>query len=50
MFARFNQVGTTVIVASHDINLIAEMGYRTLRLEQGQIVADSDSLLTEHED
>ena len=50
LFARFNQVGTTVIVASHDINLIAEMGYRTLRLEQGQIVADSDSLLTEHED
>ena len=48
LFARFNQVGTTVIVASHDINLIEEMGFRTLRLEQGQIVADSDSLLTEH--
>ena len=48
LFARFNQVGTTVIVASHDINLIEEMGFRTLRLEQGQIAADSDSLLTEH--
>jgi cell division transport system ATP-binding protein len=40
LFARFNQVGTTVIVASHDIQLIEAMGLRMLRLEQGRIVAD----------
>ncbi|MEM7098906.1 MAG: cell division ATP-binding protein FtsE [Pseudomonadota bacterium] len=40
LFARFNQVGTTVIVASHDIALIEEMGVRILRLEQGRVVSD----------
>ena len=41
LFARFNQVGTTVIVASHDIHLIEEMGVRILQLERGRVVADS---------
>ena len=40
LFARFNQVGTTVIVASHDISLIEDMGCRILHLEQGRIVSD----------
>ena len=40
LFARFNQVGTTVIVASHDIQLIEAMGLRMLRLEQGRVIAD----------
>ena len=42
LFARFNQVGTTVIVASHDIALIEEMGVRILRLEQGRVVSDRE--------
>ena len=40
LFARFNQVGTTVIVASHDIQLIETMGLRMLQLEGGRVVAD----------
>jgi len=40
LFARFNQVGTTVIIASHDLALIESMGVRMLRLEQGRIVKD----------
>lgn len=40
LFARFNQVGTTVIVASHDVALIASMGVRIVRLENGGIVND----------
>ena len=40
LFANFNQVGTTVIVASHDIALVEAMGARILQLEQGRIVAD----------
>ncbi len=38
LFARFNQVGTTVIIASHDIQLIDSLGMRTLALERGRIV------------
>jgi len=40
LFARFNQVGSTVIVASHDIALIESMGLRTLAIEQGRVVRD----------
>ena len=40
LFARFNQVGTTVIVASHDVHLIESMGLRILHLEQGRVVED----------
>ena len=47
LFARFNQVGTTVIVASHDIQLIEEMGLPTLQLEKGRIVAGVDSAVSQ---
>jgi cell division transport system ATP-binding protein len=40
LFARFNQVGTTVIVASHDVALIESMGLRMLNLQQGRVVDD----------
>ena len=40
LFARFNQVGSTVIVATHDIALIETMGLRTLGIEQGRVVTD----------
>ncbi|MDY6942627.1 MAG: cell division ATP-binding protein FtsE [Pseudomonadota bacterium] len=38
LFQRLNQIGTTVLIASHDINLIRELGHRALRLEHGQLV------------
>ena len=38
LFEQFNQVGVTVLVASHDISLIQRMGYRTLQLSQGEMV------------
>jgi cell division transport system ATP-binding protein len=40
LFLQFNQVGTTVIVASHDRVLIDGMGKRILELGHGQIAAD----------
>jgi len=43
LFTRFNQVGTTVIVASHDIDLIETMGLRILHLEDGRVVSDRTS-------
>ena len=38
LFEQFNQVGVTVLIASHDISLIQQMGYRTLQLSRGEMV------------
>ncbi len=40
LFQQFNQVGTTVIVASHDRDLIESLGLRIIELDQGAIVRD----------
>jgi len=36
LLAQFQQVGVTVLVASHDLNLIAQMDKRVIRLEHGR--------------
>ena len=41
LFQQFHEVGVTVIVASHDLSLIAEMGCRIIELAQGQVVEDT---------
>ena len=38
IFAAFNQVGVTVLIASHDEALIARFGKRILHLREGRIV------------
>jgi len=40
LFEDFNRIGTTVMVASHDLALIARLRYRMLRLHEGRLVAD----------
>jgi len=40
LFQQFNRIGTTVLVASHDLNLIRRMNCRTLTLQQGRLVDD----------
>ncbi len=40
LFEQFNQVGVTVLVASHDIGLISQMGHRIIKLENGRLVSD----------
>ncbi len=40
LFEQFNQVGTTVIIASHDHSLIESMGSRIIELGNGSIVRD----------
>ena len=40
LFKRFQDVGVTVLVASHDINLINRMDMRIMRLNQGQMEQD----------
>lgn len=39
LFERFNQVGVTVMIASHDHDLIRAMGRRVISLKQGRLVA-----------
>ncbi|MBI5463152.1 MAG: cell division ATP-binding protein FtsE [Gammaproteobacteria bacterium] len=38
LFAQFNQVGVTVLVASHDLDLISRMRFPILRLKQGHMI------------
>lgn len=40
LFKRFQDVGVTVLVASHDINLINKMDLRIMRLNQGELERD----------
>ncbi len=40
LFRRFQEVGVTVLVASHDLELISRMGYRVMELHQGELVSD----------
>lgn len=38
LFEQFNQVGVTVLIASHDLELIGRMGKRMLVLSKGRLV------------
>jgi cell division transport system ATP-binding protein len=41
LFERFHEVGVSLLIATHDLDLIANLPYRVLRLHQGRLVADS---------
>lgn len=41
LFERLNQVGITLLIASHDLALIAGLPYRTLTLRNGALAGDS---------
>jgi cell division transport system ATP-binding protein len=40
LFRRFQDVGVTVLIASHDIDLINQMNCRIIRLEHGMVADD----------
>ena len=40
LYQEFNQVGVTVLIASHALGLIKAMGHRTLILQQGKLIGD----------
>ncbi len=40
LFRQFNEVGVTVLIASHDLDLIRRMGCRILTLDHGTLVDD----------
>lgn len=39
LFEQFNQVGVTVLIASHDLSLIARLPYRMMTLREGSLVS-----------
>jgi cell division transport system ATP-binding protein len=41
LFERLHQVGVTLLIASHDLALIAGMPYRTLTLSEGTLTGDT---------
>ena len=45
LFRRFQDVGVTVVVATHDLHIVREFGQRVIALEGGHLVGDQpDSL------
>jgi len=40
LFEDFNQAGVSVLIATHDLGLIARMQYRTLTLKNGKMITD----------
>ncbi|MEQ5800806.1 cell division ATP-binding protein FtsE [Halomonas sp. H10-9-1] len=43
LFEDFNRIGTTVMIASHDLALIARLRHRTLCLREGRLVGDQEA-------
>ena len=42
IFRRFNEVGVTLLIASHDISLIDKMGCRRIALEEGRLQPETE--------
>jgi cell division transport system ATP-binding protein len=43
LFQRFQDVGVTVLIATHDIDLIHRLNHRIVRLDQGSVAEDGGS-------
>lgn len=43
VFEDINQLGTTVLIASHDLALIARMRHRMLTLQRGRLIGDGEA-------
>ncbi len=44
IFQEFNRVGVTVLIATHDVELIRTLPQRILRLTQGRLVGDTEGV------
>jgi len=40
LFEQFNQVGVTVLIATHDLSMIARLPYRIMTLQEGRLIHD----------
>jgi cell division transport system ATP-binding protein len=50
LFKEFNQVGVTVLIATHDLALVARMHHRSLILRDGALVGNGATKLTSETD
>ncbi|HEY5666320.1 MAG TPA: cell division ATP-binding protein FtsE [Gammaproteobacteria bacterium] len=41
LFERFNEVGVTLLLATHDLELVGHLGHRRIELEGGRLARDS---------
>jgi cell division transport system ATP-binding protein len=41
LFVRFHEVGVTLLIATHDLDLIAQLGHRRIQLVGGHVAGDS---------
>jgi cell division transport system ATP-binding protein len=48
LFEQFNQVGVTVLIASHDLGLIARMPHRLLTLRDGSLMRGVEDVERDH--
>ena len=42
LFEQFNQVGVTVFIATHDLELVKSMPYRQIAIEKGRLAQPAD--------
>ncbi len=45
LFEQFNQVGVTVLIASHDLDLISRMNHRVFTLGHGRMITDKQPVM-----
>ncbi len=45
LFRRFNEVGVTVLIATHDFHLVEEFGVRRMIIEAGRLASDSGAAI-----
>ena len=48
LFERFNDVGVTLLIATHDLELIDRLPHRRLQLVAGKLTADSGTSVGDH--
>ncbi len=41
LFERFNELGVTLLIATHDIDLVTRLGHRRVELVEGRLVGDT---------
>lgn len=39
VFETFNAIGTTILIASHDLNLVKQLGHRVITLDHGRVIS-----------
>jgi cell division transport system ATP-binding protein len=49
LFKRFQEVGVTLVIATHDLDLVKQFGQREIVLGDGKILSDSSRSETAHE-